>query len=56
MENKKIKEIESFWNVHICGAHFIKEPFGTKKFFEAYSNFRYSKEWHLNELVPFEKF
>lgn len=51
-----MEKVKSFWNHNICGTKFINKPFGTKDFFEEYSEFRYRTEWHLNELVPFDKY
>ncbi|MEO0227066.1 MAG: class I SAM-dependent methyltransferase [candidate division WOR-3 bacterium] len=56
MQNLEIKEVKSFWNQNICGKQFIKNRFGTREFFEEYSRFRYTTEWHLNEFVSFDRY
>ncbi len=51
-----LESVRSFWNSHPCGAHLIDEPLGTPRFFEKYADFRYRSEFHLNDLVPFDRF
>ena len=48
--------MRSFWNAHPCGADFVDAPFGTRQFFEQYAAYRYRVEWHLLELVPFDRY
>ncbi len=51
-----LEAVQTFWNTHPCGAHFINAPFATAEFFRRYDEFRYQSEWHLSDLVPFAQY
>lgn len=55
-EFQTIDNVEGFWDGNVCGAHFINPSVErqTSEFFEAYRNFRYQKEHHLNDLIDWE--
>jgi ubiquinone/menaquinone biosynthesis C-methylase UbiE len=54
MENQALKEIEIFWEKHLCGSHFVANEKFTPEFFQNYHNYRYNKEHHLLKIVPWE--
>lgn len=49
--SKTVQQIEEFWNVNLCGHHFVKAPYPSKEFFEQYTEFRYKKTHHLNTYI-----
>lgn len=49
-----IKQIEDFWNTHLCGKQFVNAKFPEKEFFEIYRNFRYKKTHHLDKYVDWK--
>jgi ubiquinone/menaquinone biosynthesis C-methylase UbiE len=49
-----VDNIGSFWQANVCGAHFVDEQYLSPEFFEAYRNFRYTKEHHLNDLIDWK--
>jgi SAM-dependent methyltransferase len=51
-----LANVRAFWDAHPCGAHFVDAPFASKPFFEQYAAYRYRVEWHLPELVPFDRY
>lgn len=53
---KHIIQVRDFWNEHPVGTHLIDETIGTSNFFTKLYARRYRIEWHLNELIPFNKF
>lgn len=50
-----IADVREFWGVEPCGSHFVQAQKGTPKFYEEFRRFRYSTEWHIPLLVPFEE-
>lgn len=42
-----VKEVEEFWDDHLCGSHFIDTEYLSEAFFRQYRAFRYQKEHHL---------
>ena len=48
---KTVEQIEDFWNVNLCGHHFVKAAYPTKEFFEQYTQFRYKKTHHLDTYI-----
>lgn len=49
-----IKQIEDFWNTHLCGKQFVNAKFPSKEFFEVYRNFRYKKTHHLDKYIDWK--
>jgi SAM-dependent methyltransferase len=49
------EKVHEFWNTEACGTHYVNVERGTAEFFERYRAFRYSTEWHIPLLVPFEE-
>jgi len=56
LSSKDVGYVRDFWNANPCGAQYVKSPFGTPEFFREYAEIRYRSEWHLNYLIPFEKY
>ena len=46
-----LKQVEVFWNEHLCGKQFVDTPFPSKEFFEKYRHFRYHKTHHLDTYI-----
>lgn len=55
-EASTLSNVRAFWDAHPCGADFVDAPFGSRQFFEQYDAYRYRVEWHLPELVPFDRY
>jgi ubiquinone/menaquinone biosynthesis C-methylase UbiE len=51
---KSLKQVEEYWDTHLCGSQYINEDYLTKKFFDEYREFRYKKEHHIERLVDFK--
>jgi ubiquinone/menaquinone biosynthesis C-methylase UbiE len=49
-----IKQIEEFWNSHLCGKQFVNAKFPSKEFFDNYRHFRYTKTHHLNRYIDWQ--
>jgi len=54
-DNTAVREVHDFWNVEPCGSHFVDTQTGSQEFFRKYREFRYSSEWHIPLLVPFNE-
>jgi len=51
---KKLEQVEEFWDNNLCGSHFIEEKYLSKEFFDKYREFRYKKEHHILRIVDFK--
>jgi ubiquinone/menaquinone biosynthesis C-methylase UbiE len=51
---KSLKDVERFWNEHLCGKHFVDGDFTSREFLLRYREFRYAKEHHLDRLIDWE--
>ncbi|MBX7045894.1 MAG: methyltransferase domain-containing protein [Ignavibacteria bacterium] len=51
---KTLKQVEEYWDSHLCGSEFIEEDYLSKEFFDKYREFRYKKEHHILRLVDFK--
>jgi len=49
------KAVQSFWNVHPCGAKFTAYEPGTREFFRAVEEHRYRLEPHILEMAAFSE-
>lgn len=47
--------VRDFWEANPCGAKFADREIGTREFFEAVERHRYETEWHIPEVVQFER-
>lgn len=56
MVNQGIDAVADFWEGNVCGEHFVNADLDrqTPEFFEAYRDFRYEKEHHLNTIIDWE--
>jgi SAM-dependent methyltransferase len=55
-ERPEIKRaVQSFWNVHPCGAKFTTYQPGTPEFFRAVEEHRYRLEPHISEMAAFRE-
>src|SRR5262249_1174344 len=48
-------EVHDFWQAHPCGTRFAGARVGSREFFEEVERHRYSTEWHIPEVVRFER-
>jgi ubiquinone/menaquinone biosynthesis C-methylase UbiE len=47
--------VHDFWQANPCGAKFAEMQIGSREFFAAVEAHRYATEWHIPEVVQFEK-
>ena len=47
--------VHDFWQANPCGAKFAELPVGSREFFAAVEAHRYQTEWHIPEVVQFDK-
>jgi len=47
--------VHDFWQANPCGAKFARSEVGTRGFFEEIERHRYATEWHIPEVVGFER-
>lgn len=47
--------VHDFWQANPCGAKFADLPIGSREFFQAVEQHRYETEWHIPEVVRFER-
>lgn len=47
--------VHDFWQANPCGAKFAEAAIGTREFFETIERHRYQTEWHIPEVVGFER-
>lgn len=55
MPMKTVEDVKKFWNVEACGTQLVDAPPNTADFFANYRKLRYSSEWHLPTIVPFQE-
>src|SRR5215470_942401 len=48
-------QVRDFWQANPCGAKFAREDIGTREFFQTIERHRYQTEWHIPEVVRFER-
>jgi ubiquinone/menaquinone biosynthesis C-methylase UbiE len=54
--NKDLKaRVHDFWQANPCGAKFAEMRIGSREFFKAVEEHRYETEWHIPEVVQFER-
>jgi len=49
------QQVRDFWNANPCGTKFSEKEIGTKEFFDSIKQHRYSTEWHIPQVVQFER-
>jgi ubiquinone/menaquinone biosynthesis C-methylase UbiE len=47
--------VHDFWQANPCGAKFAEMKIGSREFFNAVEQHRYETEWHIPEVVRFER-
>lgn len=47
--------VRDFWQANPCGAKFAKAEIGTREFFADVEAHRYATEWHIPEVIGFER-
>jgi ubiquinone/menaquinone biosynthesis C-methylase UbiE len=47
--------VHDFWQANPCGAKFAEMQIGSREFFAAVEQHRYETEWHIPEVVQFER-
>ncbi|MBI3653903.1 MAG: class I SAM-dependent methyltransferase [Acidobacteria bacterium] len=47
--------VHDFWQANPCGAKFAEMQIGSREFFEAVEKHRYQTEWHIPEVVQFNR-
>jgi ubiquinone/menaquinone biosynthesis C-methylase UbiE len=47
--------VHDFWQANPCGAKFAEMQIGSREFFNAIEQHRYETEWHIPEVVQFER-
>ena len=47
--------VHDFWQANPCGSRFADGEIGTREFFDAVERHRYQTEWHIPEVVCFER-
>jgi ubiquinone/menaquinone biosynthesis C-methylase UbiE len=47
--------VHDFWQANPCGAKFAGLPMGSREFFLAVERHRYETEWHIPEVVRFDR-
>lgn len=47
--------VHDFWQANPCGAKFAEMQIGSREFFAAVEKHRYETEWHIPEVVQFER-
>jgi ubiquinone/menaquinone biosynthesis C-methylase UbiE len=47
--------VHDFWQANPCGAKFAPAQVGTREFFKAIEQHRYQTEWHIPEVVGFDR-
>jgi len=48
---KKIEQVEDFWNDNLCGSHFIDKEKFSEQFYTDYRAYRYKKEHHIPLII-----
>jgi ubiquinone/menaquinone biosynthesis C-methylase UbiE len=47
--------VRDFWQVNPCGTKFASAEIGTREFFDQVERHRYETEWHIPEVVEFDR-
>ena len=47
--------VHDFWQANPCGAKFAEMQIGSREFFNAVEQHRYETEWHIPEVVQFDR-
>ena len=47
--------VKDFWQANPCGAKFAGEDIGSREFFAVVERHRYETEWHIPEVVGFDR-
>lgn len=47
--------VHDFWQANPCGAKFAEMQVGSREFFNAVEQHRYETEWHIPEVVQFDR-
>jgi ubiquinone/menaquinone biosynthesis C-methylase UbiE len=45
-----------FWQANPCGAKFARSAIGSREFFADLEQHRYATEWHISQVIGFERF
>jgi len=48
-------QVHDFWQANPCGSKFAEEEIGSREFFARVEQHRYQTEWHIPEVVNFER-
>lgn len=49
------QRVHDFWQANPCGQKFVSEEVGSRSFFQSIEKHRYETEWHIPEVVRFER-
>lgn len=55
MSDELKARVHDFWQANPCGAKFAEMQIGSREFFNAVEQHRYETEWHIPEVVQFER-
>ncbi|HYL97899.1 MAG TPA: class I SAM-dependent methyltransferase [Blastocatellia bacterium] len=56
MSAEEVKSrVRAFWESNPCGTKFADAEVGSREFFDAVEQHRYSTEWHIPQVVEFDK-
>ncbi len=47
--------VHDFWQANPCGTKFARAEIGTRQFFDEVERHRYATEWHIPEVIQFER-
>ena len=48
-------QVHDFWQANPCGAKFVEKGIGSREFFAQVERHRYETEWHIPEVVGFNR-
>lgn len=51
LESESLEQVQDFWEDNLCGKQFVDEEVYTEEFFKEYTELRYKKTHHLNEVI-----
>lgn len=51
LESESLEQVQDFWEDNLCGRQFIDEEVYTEEFYRNYTQLRYKKTHHLNEVI-----
>jgi SAM-dependent methyltransferase len=55
MAGDRKARVRDFWESNPCGAKFASAELGSREFFEQVDRYRSSTEWHIAEVIGFQK-